>query len=299
MRYNKLKISLIIGTLNRPEKLKICLRSFLNQVGNVDVEIIIIDQSDNTATEHVCRSIEFKPLNINYRHVDFKGLSKARNDALSMMTGDYFGLVDDDAMYSERYLEKASHLLKMYKKTILSGYLWDVLENTARSDYDKAKTNSYVSIRQILRMCPSAGLIFPAELKNNIGYFDEAMGVGSRFGACEETDYILRAIKKGYKVFYCKELKFDHPIGCDSIRDIGYDYSKIEYYYSGVGYLLKKHLFEQYNVYLIPYFVEIAAKICIKCSGIMGMAFKKKGLSELKGLKKGLRLELRRWNKRL
>ena len=96
----KMKFSLIIGTLNRCRELEICLESLRKQVFR-DFEVIIIDQSINDSTQQLANG--YQDLNIIYEHVDFMGLSKARNYALKMAHGDYFALIDDDAYYDERY----------------------------------------------------------------------------------------------------------------------------------------------------------------------------------------------------
>ena len=82
-----IKFSLLIGTLNRPEMVKICLNRLTHQTYK-NFEIIIIDQSENDETQKVAKS--FGNLNLRYFKVGFKGLSKARNMAIRIMNGDYF-----------------------------------------------------------------------------------------------------------------------------------------------------------------------------------------------------------------
>ena len=82
-----MKFSMIIGTLNREKAIKYCLKSLLEQ-NYENYEIIIIDQSDNDKTEKYVKNLSEK--RIKYMHVDYKGLSRARNDALKLASGDYF-----------------------------------------------------------------------------------------------------------------------------------------------------------------------------------------------------------------
>lgn len=79
--------SLIIGTLNRVESIKSCLESIYNQTID-DYEIIIVDQSNDDETENYIKSLCSDK--IKYLHVSYKGLSKARNQALKMASGDFF-----------------------------------------------------------------------------------------------------------------------------------------------------------------------------------------------------------------
>ena len=93
--------SLIIGTLNRSDCVKYCLESLRDQFYK-NFEVIIIDQSDDDQTENVIQ--KFDDLDIIYKHVSYRGLSRARNEAMCHAKGDYYCLIDDDAYYSENYL---------------------------------------------------------------------------------------------------------------------------------------------------------------------------------------------------
>ena len=98
-----MEFSLIMGTLNRAKETAICLRSLLKQKFK-DFEVIIIDQSTDEETRKLAYGAEFGGLNIIYTHVDFRGLSRARNAGLALASGRYFALIDDDAGYDENYL---------------------------------------------------------------------------------------------------------------------------------------------------------------------------------------------------
>ena len=77
----------------------------------------------------------FNDNRIIYKHVKFKGLSKARNEALRIAKGEYFCLIDDDAYYPPDYLCKLSICLKRNEtKTIISGYMWDSLHKSLLED---------------------------------------------------------------------------------------------------------------------------------------------------------------------
>ena len=92
--------SLVIGTLNRSNCIRYCLESLRNQTYS-DFEIIIVDQSEDDLTEKMLE--DFRDLTIVYERVAFKGLSKARNEAIRQAKGDYLCLIDDDANYCEDY----------------------------------------------------------------------------------------------------------------------------------------------------------------------------------------------------
>lgn len=235
-----MRFSLIIGTLNRHEELKFCLDSIAKQTFS-DFQVIIIDQNETHQTQQVVEQSKIK--NIIYKKVPYKGLSRARNDALKIATGEYFCLIDDDAFYPPNYLSILDALIKKNKsKKIYSGYMWNSITNKSFVNYDKIKHADKLSTIEVIRYCPSPCLSFPMQLTTEIGYFDESFGVGSRFGACEETDYLLRALNIGYSVYHCNDIKVIHPHV--KLRNQSYltpNLEKITSYAIGFGALSRKH----------------------------------------------------------
>lgn len=233
-----MKFSFIIGTLNRTKELEYCLKSLMNQIYK-NFEIIIIDQSDNDLTEKMIALFESE--NIVYKHVEFCGLSRARNAALRLATGDYICLTDDDAYYHQDYLV---NLVKHFQKcdsTIISGYMWNAVENIDFIDYSKLKIDRSLSTRQIIRKCPSPAITFPKKIVDEIGMFDEDFGVGAKYGAGEETDFLLRAFWHGYNTIYYRDIKVDHPHKNALIfKDESSEEHKVYNYSFGIGAMYRK-----------------------------------------------------------
>lgn len=245
-----IKFSFIIATLNRKEHIGECIESLLQQTYH-QFEIIVVDQSDNDETERIVKEILKKNTKrqIKYNHVCYCGLSRARNDALSMAEGDYFCLVDDDATYSENYLETAYDILRCnkYKGSILSGIIYEPHGERTLARYQIAKTKEELSYTKLLLISLSASLIIPTEAWKKCGGFDEDFGAGARYGAAEETDYLIRLKQKNYKIVHVKELIVFHPSTV-----IGKNNANKAYAYAyGEGALIKKHLFYQKNFFLL------------------------------------------------
>ena len=168
--------------MNRPKELKYGIESLLAQKYE-EFEIIVVDQSTDDLTKIMLES--FDDSRIIYNHVDFKGLSKARNYAIGMASGTYICLTDDDAYYDVDYL---SALKKHYEKEpdhIISGYMWDAVNKRDFIDYSKIHEGKPLSVRDIIRKCPSPAITFPKSLTQKIGEFDENFGVGAKYGAGE------------------------------------------------------------------------------------------------------------------
>jgi glycosyltransferase involved in cell wall biosynthesis len=279
--------SLILATLNRPTEVQICLKSLSQQTFR-NFEIIIIDQSNNNDTEVIKN--EFPELRIYYFKVEFKGLSKARNFGLNRASGKYFCLIDDDASYNSEYLKIAYDFICENGICVLSGYMWNPITNTTLPEYFKTKTKSSLSVRKIIRMCPSPALIFPMELCRKGKHFDEKLGVGSYFGACEETDLFLEALDTGYRGYYIKELKIEHPVIMHSFEIENVTAIKrVENYARGLGALIKKDIILRKRLRLIPTLMEKRIKLFLKFLGVLGVTRKQEAIAEWAGIKAGFR----------
>lgn len=254
--------SLLIGTLNRSDCIKYCLESLRNQTYK-NFEIIIIDQSEDNLTEKALE--EFRDLTIIYKRVNFKGLSKARNEAMRFAKGDYFCLIDDDAYYSEDYLSNIEKHITQENKIIITGYLWNTITKSDFVNYKVLTDGEKLSYRQVIRYCPSPAISFPKEIVSKSGNFDEEFGVGAKYGAGEETDLIMRAMRQGYTVKYFSDIKAQHPhkklANVTPVTDIK---KKCSYSY-GFGAMYEKQFIigNGFNV-LFP-FIEKIIKMEIKC----------------------------------
>lgn len=259
-----MRFSLIIGTINRHEEIKLCLESIAKQTFR-NYEVIIVDQSTDELTKDTIDKCMIE--NIKYKKVEFKGLSKARNEALKMAVGEFFCLIDDDAYYPNDYLSTIDSLIKKESKNrIFTGYMWNSITNSSFVDYSKISNGKVLSIRETIRYCPSPCITFPMNLKEKIGLFDERFGVGAFFGSCEETDYILRALKVGYTIAYYENIKVIHPH--EKLKNSSYlelSPKKINSYALGFGALTRKHIDNYYlDMYYLKTLLKDLGKVIIK-----------------------------------
>ena len=100
-------IKLLVGipTLNRADQLKNTLHSILRNTV-LPQKIIIVDQSENEKTKHIVNYFREK-LNIEYLKVNYKGLTKARNEVLSYAKDfDVVTFLDDDVELDKNYFEE-------------------------------------------------------------------------------------------------------------------------------------------------------------------------------------------------
>ncbi len=277
-----MKFSFIIGTLNRKNELEWCLDSLFNQMYK-DFEIIIIDQSIGDETEKFVKEINDR--RIIYKHVKFQGLSKARNEAIRLSSGDYVCLIDDDAYYMDDYLEKLSKYYLNNKNIIISGYMWDAKRKKEFINYKNLPNDRELTVRQIIRYCPSPVITFPINVIKRIGGFDEKFGVGAQYGAGEETDFLLRAYWCGYKILHYKNIKAEHPHSKASFSINNTTVQRKTYNYSyGIGAMYKKQICLKHAVCVSIPLAEQLIKMVGKC-----ILRKKNSSIELSGFYNGFR----------
>lgn len=220
-----MRFSLIIGTLDREQQLEECITHLLAQTFQ-DFEIIIVDQSAKE-NEHIANRSD----KITYLHVDYKGLSRARNDALRIAVGEYVCLVDDDGLYETDVLEKADAVLKREMPTIMGGKLMDPQSGQCDCAASRAVVHWHAAFSY---MCSPTMMIKRTFALTHP--FDERFGVGAEYGSGEETDIIFAALAEGKRVLYTNEYTVMHPVR----RGGGLDYTRIAKYAYGQGALLAK-----------------------------------------------------------
>lgn len=241
-------ISILLCTLNRPVLVKNCIESLLAQSYR-DLEIIVVDQSKDDETEKSCRS--FPDERIKYHHVDFNGLSRARDYGLKYCKGGYVCLGDDDAEYDKDYLKTAADFLKSKQDPcILCGRIRCIDDRLKDAfAYNGYRNGQRLNADDMLQIAPSPALIFPAQPLKEIKGFDMRFGVGAKYGSGEETDVVFRLFKKGIKAYFLDDMRVFHG---RSDEDPSQDLKKVYKYYAGLGALLKKHLWYGHNLALIP-----------------------------------------------
>ncbi|MBO5935010.1 MAG: glycosyltransferase family 2 protein [Clostridia bacterium] len=88
-------ISVIVPIYNVEKYLNKCIDSILNQTYE-NLEILLIDDGSTDSSAEICENYAKKDSRVKPYHKQNEGLSKTRNFAISVMTGDYYCFVDGD-----------------------------------------------------------------------------------------------------------------------------------------------------------------------------------------------------------
>lgn len=237
-----MKISMIMGTLNRKELMERAVDSILSQ-SHTDFEIIIVDQSDETNED-----IALKDNRIKYIHINERGLSLARNIGIKMASGDIIGLMDDDAVYEQNVLEIVSKIFRKDNKIgFVSGQIINIENMGKEQDMVPSKVLNQVNF---FRFCLSAALFIKKDTIRDL-CFDEDLGIGRYLGSAEESDMVLQIMYKKMKGIYFPNIHVYHAMQNGRADILKIDLNKHKSYCRGYGAFCAKHIYKYRNLNVV------------------------------------------------
>lgn len=226
-------ISLVVCTVGRSIPLARLLRSFRRQRCE-DLEIVLVDQN---APGHLDSLLaEFNDLPIR-RIYSERGLSRARNKGLEQARGTIVGFPDDDCWYGAGFVERVRRFFDENPNIgVVTGRTIDA--NGCESVSKHLPHRMLISKTTVFQAGNSNTLFLRSSVLRDVTGFDEALGIGARFGSGEETDLLLRALAAGHIVAYEPGLTVFHQQSAllpdDQLR-------RTRSYAPGFGRVLRKH----------------------------------------------------------
>jgi hypothetical protein len=250
------KASLIVATLGeRPDDLRVLLQSLAPQVEFIS-EVIIVDQNfdHDRIPDLLC---EFRgALPVRYTRSE-RGLSRARNHGLTLVTGDIVAFPDDDCVYSDGLLE---WVINWFASNIEYDILAVGVKDAAGVPSGNRWSQPSCEIRSLnaFRTTFSSSLFLCADLAKS-ARFDVQLGVGSGtpFGSGEETDYVLRLLRTPARGRFDRTRYVIHPR-----RDMlsgSASAARAQAYGFGMGHVLHRNSFGSLWMSFIAYNLGRAA----------------------------------------
>ncbi len=171
-----------------------------------------------------------------------RGCREPRNLGINLASGRIVCFPDDDCWYPGDLLSQVVQWFDQHQG-------FDFLCCTAQDGSGREVASRWPSHSlaidrdSVLRACASASLFMRRTALNEIGGFDEGMGLGAStpFQSAEDSDLALRCMGRGGKGWFAKQLYVYHPDKgagqTANSRALGYG--------MGFGYLLRKHRYSQ------------------------------------------------------
>lgn len=213
---DKIKVSLVICTYNRPKLLKSTLQSVVNLYFDpVLFEIIVVDNGSDDHSHDVFASIkQYGRCKMVYAREEILGLSHARNKGIVLAEGEIVAFLDDDELVDPNWLKE---LIKPYDSdeqiACVGGKIIPVFpDNKYPMWYSKDIQGFFGGVdhgEQIhevnfpIEYIGGGNMSFNRQLILDAGMFNVRLGIiGASSYSGEENELALRIKNKGFKVLY-------------------------------------------------------------------------------------------------
>jgi glycosyltransferase involved in cell wall biosynthesis len=232
-------VSVVLSTRNRPTHAPDCARTIL---ANDILELILVDQSDDTATERAIAEIEDPRL--RYVRSDQRGVTNGRNLGLELSRGDIIALTDDDCRIPPDWTARIVELFANDPDAMLVCGRVRVPEGQAGDGYG---AEFEPQVREWQGRFPppdrdwgiTANFALRRAAYERVGPFDPFLGVGAPLRSGGEPDFIFRVIRAGLKVVNAREVEVIHL----GVRKPGQESSALwQQYGAGTAAALSKHV---------------------------------------------------------
>lgn len=239
-----LVFTLVLATLGRTEEIERFLDSLVRQQYR-SVEVLVVDQNRDNRLMGILERFG-KTLSLTRLHSE-PGLSRARNVALAVATGDIVAFPDDDCWYPDELLIRVARFFREHPDVDgLSGRVAHQEQGPSYARFDRSA--GFVTLRNVWQRVSSVSFFLRRGVITAVGGFDEQLGIGAGtpWGGGEDIDYPLRALKEGYTIHYDPSIVAMHP----SPFRLGYDQASVRAfrYGAGIGRVWRKHSFPKWLV---------------------------------------------------
>jgi GT2 family glycosyltransferase len=234
----ELSFDIVLATLgSRRSELERLLESLVAQ-SHRRFRLIVADQSRDdrllSTLEGYRKSFEI------VRVKSERGLSRARNEALTELGFDVVTFADDDCWYPDDLLARVDDLLRAHSDW--DGVTGRVIDELGRPSAARWSTTAGPLDRgNVWTRGVSISVFLRRRVVEQVGGFDEALGIGAGtgWGSGEETDYLLRALERGFTLLYQPTLAVFHPhVRADTTPPAT---AAGRSYGMGMGRVLRKH----------------------------------------------------------
>ncbi len=291
----QMDISVIVCTYNRCENLKMLVNSLegLKDVQTISWELIVVDNNSNDRTKaFVDDLIKAGHIRIKYIFEGRQGKSFALNAGIKSAEGEIIAFLDDDGIVTPLWL---ACLVKEFRKDPTCAGIGGRVELYDPRDKPitirTLKEEIYLSSsEQLFCLIPGCNMAFIRRVFQEVGNFDVRFGPGATIPSAEDSDFIYRVYKNGFRILYSPNVVIYHNHGrrTDSQVDI-----LTKEYIAGRGSFYCKHILEGDFETLKMAYWEIAALIRTLSNNPRDRALRCKSVEHMQGLLAGSRLYLK------
>ena len=221
---------LIVATVDRVEQLERLFAS-LDRQTHRRFRLLLVDQNEDDRLDRLLSS--HSSLNVEQLR-STRGLSRARNVALSHVGADLVAFPDDDCTYPPDLLERVAR--RFAEDASLDGLTGRAVDESGHSSPSWERAAARLTRDNLWNRAISFTIFLRASVLEDVGSFDEQLGLGSDkpWSSGEEIEYLVRTVDHGRRIEYDPELVVFHDEKISPRGVGGRDGASI-------GYILRKH----------------------------------------------------------
>lgn len=238
-------ISVIITAYDRRDKLEQTLLGFQKQNVDerlIDYEIIVVDNHPSSVNRKLIEQLNNgSDKQIYYFHEPIRGKCYAQNTGIKKASHNILTFADEDNIPEANYLLSIAAALELNEEVfVVTGRILPFGKDDALLTI-KTQQEKQVYSWPCSPWVVGHGSNFTIKksILKSIGFYDVLFGPGTQIGSAEDTDFIYRILKKGYKIFYCPDIVNYHNHGRSEKKDV--DAIKFNYA-KGRGAFYTKHI---------------------------------------------------------
>lgn len=205
---NDVRVAVCICTFRRQKLLRELLRGLakltFHKVSVPRLEIIVVDTPDDSGSaQEICKTVSL-PWPIKYVVEPRRGLTYARNRAITEAGAvDFVALIDDDEVPSAQWLDEHLWAQVVFAADVVSG---PALPKYAPDVADWVRGGGFFDKQMLAtgaprRACPSNNVMVGTHVFERVPKFDDAYALSG----AEDTDFFLRVSTAGYKIVFSQE----------------------------------------------------------------------------------------------
>ncbi len=199
-------VSVIIPTYNRAGSILRSVNSVLKQSYS-DIEVIVVDDGSTDNTKDILSAVSDKRL--KYIYQENQGACVARNNGVSISTGDYIAFHDSDDEWHYDKLEKQIHVIESTNADIVFCQLIRCNSDTKSLVLPEMDHSGFFCANDLVVGISTQCLMMKRKVAETIP-FDADMP------RLQDLDWIMRAVDD-YLVYGIKEVLVDYYFSDDSI----------------------------------------------------------------------------------
>jgi glycosyltransferase involved in cell wall biosynthesis len=208
----------------------------------VQFELVVVDQSDNDATQQELAPFLADP-RFRYIRSRTKGVSLSRNTGIESTRAPIVAFTDDDCRVSKDWVNRIAEVFEATPDAAVVFGRVAVPSDVMGSRY---AASFEPGAREYQNTFPAAdvawgigaNMAFRRWVFDEVGLFDPLLGPGATFPAAEEYDLAIRALAAGLKVVNAKEVSVLHL----GVREREAASALVRGYGMAIGAALAKHV---------------------------------------------------------